>query len=344
MKMPTEYSQKRLDERFDREAKSWRERYEVVNDRPWRYNDKLYRRQYTLELLGERGGQILDLGCGAGPYFGALRRLGYQVVGMDTATEMLQLANEEAAKQPEDTWVLRGDALNLPFQDDTFDAILAVGLLEYLPDDRDFLEKLKRVLKPGGRAVITLRNETCFERNLWKFYKKCGFDIYGATYWYREHRPDEFEEMLAGFGFENIERRYCHFYPMTWPFFRLLRPLNAIAANAMERRFSQSELDWLASTYVVGFDKPGHRESRTLRATEFSKLLRCPITNTPLREGEAEELEKLNERLVQGEVKTKGGQRIEGKIAQGYVSEDGSWLYPVIDSVPCLLADQAIPL
>ncbi|MFT5470732.1 MAG: SAM-dependent methyltransferase, partial [Verrucomicrobiales bacterium] len=136
-------------------------------DSRWVYNDKLYRRHYCLELVGEGNGVVLDLGCGAGPYVKSLNRLGHQVVAMDAANEMVALASEEAAKLDGNGWALRGDALNLPFAENTFDSVLAVGLLEYLPDDEEFLTKIGKILKLGGRAVVTLRNERCATSAAW---------------------------------------------------------------------------------------------------------------------------------------------------------------------------------
>ena len=330
--MPTEYSQEKLNERFDRESQIWRERYEAVEDSPWRYNDKLYRRHYTLELLGEgKGRQVLDLGCGAGSYVKSLNRLGYQVVAMDAAEEMVQLAAEETAKLDGNGLALRGDALNLPFADNTFDALLAVGLLEYLPDDEEFLTKIGRVLKPGGRAVVTLRNERCAERRLWRFYKKCGVDIYRANYWYREHKPAEFEGLLGKLGFTNVERRYCHFYPFTWPLGILLKPVNAVIANQMEHRFSQSETDWLASTYVVAFDKAGDLpEPKTLDSTGFAEILRCPKTGSALREATDEEIASLRAKTA------------NSAPQRALLTTNQKWAYPILGSAPELVDSAAI--
>lgn len=320
--MSTEYSQDKLNERFNSESLSWKERYEAVDDGPWRYNNKLYRRHYTLELIGQGDGLVLDLGCGAGPYVNSLHRLGYQVVGMDAANEMVALASGETAKLGGHGWALRGDALNLPFAENTFDSLLAVGLLEYLPDDEEFLTKIGKILKPGGRAVVTLRNERCLERRLWRLYKKFGVDPDPVKYWYRNHNPADFEALLTKLGFKNIEHRYCHFYPFTWPFTYLLKPINALFANWMERKFNKTDADWMASTLIFAFTKDGETaKPAPLSDATFPSILRCPKT---------------------------GGKLSEGKLPSGekaLVSEDGKWAYAFVGSgAPVLIADEAIEL
>ena len=49
-----------------------------------------------------------------------------------------------------------GDALNLPFPDDSFDVVIISEVMEHIPDDKGVLAEMVRVLKPGGRIAITV--------------------------------------------------------------------------------------------------------------------------------------------------------------------------------------------
>lgn len=115
------------------------------------------------------GHLVLDLGAGAGRHaFGALQR-GARVVALDRSdAEMkhagaLLVALMEEADVGGASGVARGrgaatcgDALALPFADATFDRVIVSEVLEHIADDRAAMRELARVLRPGGRAAVTV--------------------------------------------------------------------------------------------------------------------------------------------------------------------------------------------
>ena len=74
------------------------------------------------------------------------------------------------------------------------------------------------------------------------------------------------------------------------------------------------------------------------------EILVCPERRTPLRIAEQTLLERLNRAIGAGRVKNKLGETVEEPLAGGLVSQDDVLLYPVIDEIPVLLVDEAIPL
>jgi len=116
------------------------------------------RRAWTIfEWLGPTDGQtILDCGCGRGFYLKMLRYLGTaRLFGIDLVLPHLRKARRNTANLPA---VLVGNAsiYNLPFPDETFDAVLLSEILEHVDRDVDALREVRRVLKPGGLALITV--------------------------------------------------------------------------------------------------------------------------------------------------------------------------------------------
>lgn len=92
--------------------------------------------------------RILDLGCGTGLMLRRLEARGCQVVGVDMRPEGLR---HLAATSP----VVQADATRLPFTADSFDALLLLDIVEHV-DDRALLAEVRRVLRPGGVAVLTV--------------------------------------------------------------------------------------------------------------------------------------------------------------------------------------------
>ncbi|GAA1687955.1 class I SAM-dependent methyltransferase [Nonomuraea maheshkhaliensis] len=114
-----------------------------------------YERPAMLELAGDVAGRrILDAGCGAGPLFAELRDRGAVVTGVDASAGMLELARKRLGA---DADLLVADLAGpLPFPDEAFDDVVASLVLHYLEDWAPTLAELRRVLKPGGRLLVSV--------------------------------------------------------------------------------------------------------------------------------------------------------------------------------------------
>ncbi|MEV4081698.1 class I SAM-dependent methyltransferase [Nonomuraea fuscirosea] len=114
-----------------------------------------YERPAMLELAGEVAGRrILDAGCGSGPLFAELRERGAVVTGVDASAGMLELARRRLG---DDADLRVADLAGpLPFPDETFDDVIASLVLHYLEDWGPALAELRRVLKPGGRLLVSV--------------------------------------------------------------------------------------------------------------------------------------------------------------------------------------------
>ncbi|MFW6263738.1 MAG: class I SAM-dependent methyltransferase [Thermotogota bacterium] len=102
--------------------------------------------------------KILDLGCGMGRHCILFAENGFNVTGFDLSEYGLDVMKEKAVKKKLTINTVHGDVVNLPFEDNTFDAILAYHSVYHVDSegmDR-VIANIKRVLKPGGEVYITL--------------------------------------------------------------------------------------------------------------------------------------------------------------------------------------------
>lgn len=109
-----------------------------------------------LDLLARlpRQSAILDLGCGGGQAARVLHAKGLRVVGMDLTTAFLRAAQSTAPSVP----LVRADMRDLPFEDDSFDAVWAAACLMHAPkpDAASVFKNLHEIVRPGGLLAATV--------------------------------------------------------------------------------------------------------------------------------------------------------------------------------------------
>ncbi len=111
------------------------------------------RREIVHKIIKEYVGKnkdlsILDVGCGTGALIKELERYG-AVYGIDFSEEAVSYCRSRGIKNVEKSIVEK-----IPYPEDYFDVVLAMDVLEHIPDDRVGLREIYRVLKPGGLLVI----------------------------------------------------------------------------------------------------------------------------------------------------------------------------------------------
>ncbi|MBK5215915.1 MAG: class I SAM-dependent methyltransferase [Candidatus Pacebacteria bacterium] len=131
---------------------------------------------------------ILDIGSGRGLFAKKLVEAGYRVIGLDFEPNIIKKTNEDVIH-----WGLEGklkfvegDALDIPFTDNSFDGVCDFGLMENLYNDdwEQYASEISRVLKPGGFYLNTsLSSET---QKFFEFFPKAseggGFKKYDVHY------------------------------------------------------------------------------------------------------------------------------------------------------------------
>jgi 2-polyprenyl-6-hydroxyphenyl methylase/3-demethylubiquinone-9 3-methyltransferase len=125
------------------------------NELEGRFRGEVARDDFRLAAIRRSLGQveglkILDLGCGKGRFARRLAELGAQVVGLDASCAMLQAAGGMPRVQ--------ASATRLPFGPASFDAVVAVEVLEHLAGTGPVFAEARRVLRPGGTLLVIDKN------------------------------------------------------------------------------------------------------------------------------------------------------------------------------------------
>src|SRR5947207_10383198 len=143
-------------EQHSRQAAEFAERYRAL-DRDSYQSCFTYSRR-RLDIWLERmlpscgtGLRLLDVGCGTGNQIARLTCRGFDVAGVDGSDQML--AQARALNPGMD--LRQADVEAIPFPDGSFDIVLCIEVLRYLPDPLACMREMARVLKPGGICLET---------------------------------------------------------------------------------------------------------------------------------------------------------------------------------------------
>ncbi len=152
----------------------------------------------------KEGDFVLDLGSGAGfDSFLASKKVGVggKVFGIDMTKEMVERARENAKKGGfENVEFKLGEIENLPFEDNFFDLIISNCVINLSPEKEKVFKEAYRVLKKGGRLVVSdmvlLKDLPEFVKKSKEAYISC---ISGAV------KKDEYIKIIKDAGFKNVE-------------------------------------------------------------------------------------------------------------------------------------------
>lgn len=157
-------------------------------------------------------GIALDIGCGTGKYTRLLESMGYKCFGLEYAATPLLILKE---RRPE-SLLLQANGACLPFEENIFDVVLGMQVQDYFNDVRNFYNEIRRVLKPGGLAMVTMTNKASPKGLVYELYLRCVGRARSAHFY--EHNLSYFLEAvqdcglsilsISGYGF-NILPRQC---------------------------------------------------------------------------------------------------------------------------------------
>jgi ubiquinone/menaquinone biosynthesis C-methylase UbiE len=214
----------------------------------------------VLKMFGKDGGKVLDIGCGPGVMAADLLKRGCTVWGIDASEKMIDLAKAKMEKA-EDSSGARfsvGDIENLEFPDAHFDAVICMGVLEYLLTDLKAIEEMARVVKPGGTVIITVPSEV----TAYQAVGNCLGVLARLKRAIRGHGPQDdagvrrtcciprrLDRRLLEAGIRKVES--THSNVVLWPGTRILPAFPRVLTRTMEPLCRIRGLGWLGTQYIV---------------------------------------------------------------------------------------------
>jgi SAM-dependent methyltransferase len=221
MNEPTSHAAAR--ELFDRTADSYREHAEGV--RPDLTSLVFARRkEVVLDLLDKSGasGTLLDFGMGPGVFARDAAARGFRFVGVDISASMIERAE---ALGVEDATYVQGDLEALEQFRGEVDAVLAIGLIDYLEDPKDGLRRLADCLKPAGVLIVSFRNKRSVNTALRNAAKAAWRRLFSRSRWRSESAfvstvhekaftPAWLRSALTELGLEPIDVRFHNVTPL----------------------------------------------------------------------------------------------------------------------------------
>ncbi len=134
--------------------------YDHLHDLWYSYSfsriDSIIRRCFLSQGPDSVSRVLVDVGCGTGIQSLTFAQLGYEVIGIDIAEDLLKIARKKLESEfPGRATFLRGDAQSLPLPDAVGSIINCCGpTISFVPDYEQAFREMARVLKPGGRLIL----------------------------------------------------------------------------------------------------------------------------------------------------------------------------------------------
>lgn len=154
------------------------------------------------ELRLSPGDELVEVGCGSAAFLAEHADHVHRVAGVDLSEMQVELAHRRLGERiaAGTAEILLGDAGTLPWADDSFTVATSMAAFEVFPDPDQVLAEVNRVLRPGGRVVLTMGQRVPPDTET---HKSLGFWVWSE---------DDVRSMVERAGFTNVTIRYVPSY------------------------------------------------------------------------------------------------------------------------------------
>lgn len=249
-------------EHFDKlsSSRDWSRLYAVADGVTYHFH---VRRSRVLELLPERLGRVVDVGCGPGVMVEAVLARGGTFEGLDLSPEMVREATEKFGHLAGVSFK-EGDIEALDLPSDSYDQLICMAVVEYLKTPDRALAEIARVLRPGGIAIVTVpkrwhvdRLTVALTKPVRALARALGAASADALPRLRL-QPDELDDAARRAGLVADGGAQYHFTPFPYPLPRIA-PQLFMRVNAPFERWHASRgavPSFWAHGYVARYRKP----------------------------------------------------------------------------------------
>jgi|SRR3954470_18533923 ubiquinone/menaquinone biosynthesis C-methylase UbiE len=266
-----------VDNYFDSVAPQWKKLY---RDRGLKPAIFAYRQSVALEWLAQsltlENSDVLDVGCGAGPASVVLASRGARVKAIDTVPRMVNLTRQSAKERGLSSLIEPsvGDVHSLRFADNTFDAVVAIGVVYWLHSPRRALREIMRVLKPGGHLVVSgdnadritytmdpghLPSVLALRRSVGRALRATGLRQPASPISVNRYSVRKFDELLTDCEFEKLKGTTVGFGPFSFLECKVIPEFIGIRVHRILQHLAekpQSTFSSAGNHYVVLARKP----------------------------------------------------------------------------------------
>jgi ubiquinone/menaquinone biosynthesis C-methylase UbiE len=248
-------------EHFDKMSTKgdWSRLYDSFDGRNYHFH---VRRNRVLELLPEKLGRVLDVGCGPGVMTEIVLERGGVFDGVDLSPEMVREASEKFGHLPNVSFGV-GNIEKIDARDETYDQLICMAVIEYLKTPDRAMSEMARVLKPGGIAIITMPKRWHVSRVTVAATKPVRLlaKLLGAAT--ADHlprlrlQPEELDKAARRAGLTPDGRSQYHFTPIAYPLTRVAPDLTMRLNLPFEKLHSArgSFTSFWAHGYVARYRK-----------------------------------------------------------------------------------------
>jgi SAM-dependent methyltransferase len=146
----------------------------------------------------EKAGRLLDIGCGYGFFLKKMAQRGWQVEGIEVSPTGREYAEKELGLR------IHAEPLeNIFLSAGSFDVVTLFYVIEHVPNPKQLLLEVNRILKPGGLLLLRWPHSTPVVKVMGPFSKK--YDVFHTPYHLYDFNPKSMKQLLLQSGFQAIE-------------------------------------------------------------------------------------------------------------------------------------------